>query len=168
MSALVLSLILAAADHPCLADADLLCRGVEPGGGRITRCLQKHEAELSPECKAKRKSFRERAEQIREACRSDAEKFCGGVVPGHGSVARCLRGHAPDLSDACRKDLEQVQRRGQAARAWYEKARQACAFDEQRFCPGVEVGGGALSRCLNEHQRELSLDCKRALAEPGH
>ncbi|MGZ6124222.1 MAG: hypothetical protein ACXWLR_04630 [Myxococcales bacterium] len=165
MAALVLSLILAAAAHPCQADADRLCKGVEPGGGRIVQCLKQHQTELSQACKDKQKSFRERAEEIRQACKGDVEQFCGGVVPGRGAIARCLRGHAPQLSAPCKKDLEEVQRRAEAARAAIEKTRIACATDEQRFCLDEDVGGGGLARCLNEHQQSLSLDCKRALAE---
>ncbi len=38
--------------HPgCHADAQRLCQGVQPGGGRIIACLQTHANELSPVCK---------------------------------------------------------------------------------------------------------------------
>jgi len=168
MTALALSLVLAAAaDHPCLSDADRFCKGVEPGGGRIAACLNRHQAELSPACKEKRDSFRERAEQILASCQGDVEQFCAGVTEGRGNIARCLRKHAPELSPGCKKDLEQAQRRGQAARANYEKIQMACALDEQRFCSGVDVGGGAMMSCLKKHQQSLSIDCKQALAQPA-
>jgi hypothetical protein len=37
----------------CKDDAAKVCKGVEPGQGRILRCLKQHESELSPACKAK-------------------------------------------------------------------------------------------------------------------
>lgn len=37
----------------CKDDMVKFCKGVRPGGGRILQCLKEHEAELSPECKAK-------------------------------------------------------------------------------------------------------------------
>jgi Cysteine rich repeat len=36
----------------CAADAQKLCSGIEPGGGRILRCMREHQAELSPDCQA--------------------------------------------------------------------------------------------------------------------
>jgi len=35
----------------CQADANKLCKDVEPGKGRIMRCLKYHEGELSAACK---------------------------------------------------------------------------------------------------------------------
>lgn len=35
----------------CKDDAHKLCKGVQPGGGRILQCLNQHESELSPACK---------------------------------------------------------------------------------------------------------------------
>jgi hypothetical protein len=46
------ALALAGKDNPCKADVARLCPNVEPGGGRIIRCLKDHEADLSDACKA--------------------------------------------------------------------------------------------------------------------
>jgi len=35
----------------------------------------------------------------------------------------------------------------------------ACKDDVKRLCGGVKRGGGAVSRCLNEHRNQLSKDC---------
>jgi hypothetical protein len=43
----------------CRADADRLCKGVKPGGGRIRECFKAHQAELSDGCKAAIKDARE-------------------------------------------------------------------------------------------------------------
>jgi hypothetical protein len=36
---------------PCADDVQKFCKDVQPGGGRIARCLKEHESEFSPECK---------------------------------------------------------------------------------------------------------------------
>jgi len=34
----------------CKADAERLCAGVEPGGGRIIKCVKEHKEEMSVGC----------------------------------------------------------------------------------------------------------------------
>ena len=41
------------AAEACKGDAAKVCKGVEPGKGRIMRCLKQHENELSPACREK-------------------------------------------------------------------------------------------------------------------
>jgi hypothetical protein len=40
------------AHQDCEADIYVFCRGVQPGKGRIMKCLKAHKQELTPECKA--------------------------------------------------------------------------------------------------------------------
>jgi hypothetical protein len=41
-----------AKDDACKADIEKFCKGVQPGQGRIAKCLKDHDSELSQECKA--------------------------------------------------------------------------------------------------------------------
>src|SRR3954464_5637980 len=131
------SFLVAAAEHPCLADAERLCKGVEPGGGRIVRCLQQHGGGLPPGCRQNRDGFGEQVEEVRAACQEDAERLCSGVVPGHGKVARCLRMHTSELSDPCKKEMADAQRRIESTRSAVEKIQAACRADEAKLCPEV-------------------------------
>jgi hypothetical protein len=40
----------------CKGDVQKFCKDVQPGGGRIIKCLEDHKAELSPECAAQEKT----------------------------------------------------------------------------------------------------------------
>jgi hypothetical protein len=98
----------AMADRPCRADIQKFCADVKPGGGRVAACLKKHDAELSPACKARGQEVRERVREAHEACQHDVAKFCNGVKPGEGRIHACLGSHDKDLSGACKAAMKPV------------------------------------------------------------
>ena len=82
--------------------------GVQPGGGRIARCLQQNESDLSEACRGEGRKIREEQgpnrallKDVQQSCRADAQKFCAGVQPGQGRIASCLKSHQGDLSQEC-------------------------------------------------------------------
>jgi cysteine rich repeat protein len=158
-----LSFAAAAAEHPCKEDAERLCKGVEPGEGRVVQCLKQHEADLSPACKQKRDTFRERVQEIRAACESDARKFCAGVQPGAGRIARCLEQHESDLSEACRSEGRKIGEERRERRGPMQDLQQSCREDARKLCTGVKPGGGRIARCLRSHESELSQACADAV-----
>ena len=98
---------------PCRDDVQKFCSGVHPGAGRYRDCLEQHAAELSPPCQAHMAAARARMAAWRQACQEDAQKFCSGVTPGGGNLAKCLHAHHADLSQACRDQLAQQRPRRQ-------------------------------------------------------
>ena len=48
-------------------------------------------------------------EHQRGPCKADREKLCKDVQPGQGAIARCLKEHESELSEACKAAM---QRRG--------------------------------------------------------
>ena len=93
-------------DGPCAADAKKFCGGVQPGGGRIAKCMKEHQAELSPACQAEIKKAEQRIEEFREECKADAEKFCKGIRPGQGRILACLKSHESELAPACAAEFK--------------------------------------------------------------
>lgn len=91
-------------DAACKDDADKLCKGVEPGGGRIGQCLKEHMDEVSAKCKefgeSKKKEWKEKRDAW-SACQKDADSLCKGVEPGGGRIGECLKQHKDELSAGC-------------------------------------------------------------------
>ena len=70
-----------------MLDTESLCKDVEPGGGRLYRCLAEKEAELSNTCKKRLAELRASGAE----CKADIEKFCASVPHTRGKLAECLR-----------------------------------------------------------------------------
>ncbi len=90
----------------CKADAEKLCKDVQPGDGRMARCLKQHEGSVSPACKNAMLQARQKMQALREACRSDAKQYCRGVKPGHGRMLTCLKQNEGKLSEGCRAAMQ--------------------------------------------------------------
>ena len=43
----------------------------------------------------------------------------------------------------------------------------ACRPDAEKFCPGVEMGGGKLLQCLGDNEKSLSSSCKKVWGKPS-
>jgi hypothetical protein len=169
LSMLVLSLALAfpaaaeADKHagPCKADAEKFCKDVEPGGGRIKKCLKEHEADLSPECKAKGSEMKKKVDAMKaefaEACKEDKDKFCKDVEEGKGGLKKCIKEHEAELSDKCKGF---VAGKKQAAKERKAALEEACGKDKEQFCKDVPAGEGRILKCMREHKDELSDGCK--------
>jgi hypothetical protein len=92
-------------------------------------------------------------------CADDVAKYCKDVKPGDGRIARCLKDNEKQLSPACKSSIEDTKKR-------IKDAHQACEADAQKFCKDVKPGQGRIVKCLREHEKELSAECKAKMAEP--
>jgi len=91
---------------PCANDLQKFCSNVQPGGGRIAKCLKEHENDLSPACKQQIAEVKKQVHEFQEACEDDAMKLCAGVKPGGGRIFRCLKEHESELSPECKEKME--------------------------------------------------------------
>ena len=92
------------------------------------------------------------------ACKADVDKLCKDAPRGSGGVGRCLREHEAQLSEACKKAIDQV-------KAEREAMKQACAPDAERLCRDVGRGPGRVLGCLESHRNELGEACRKKLDE---
>jgi cysteine rich repeat protein len=90
-------------------------------------------------------------------CAEDMQKFCKDVKPGGGAKMKCLHEHQAELSDACKKHLDEAQH-----------AQGPCRADVEKFCKDVKPGGGRIQDCLYQHQADLSPGCKEHHSKPQH
>lgn len=91
---------------PCADDAARLCKDVQPGQGRMVKCLKEHKDELSPDCRANITKMKEQAKDMKEACEEDARKLCKDTRPGGGRIMQCLKQHEGELSPACKEKMD--------------------------------------------------------------
>jgi hypothetical protein len=92
-------------------------------------------------------------------CADDVAKYCKDVKPGGGRIARCLKENEKQLSPACKAGIEESKKKA-------KEAHQACEADAQKLCKDVKPGQGRIVKCLREHEKELSAECRAKIAEP--
>jgi hypothetical protein len=96
-------------------------------------------------------NFSAQAEEV--ACASDIQKFCKDVKPGRGGIAKCLRKHREKLSGECKMQAGKI-------KVAMQGIAEACAADYEKFCAGIKPGRGAVVKCMEKHQNDLSDKCK--------
>ena len=87
----------------CAGDIAKFCKDLQPGGGRIAKCLKDHEKELSATCKEEVAEVQKRWNETAQACHDDVLKFCKDAQPGGGRIAKCLKEHQSELSPECQE-----------------------------------------------------------------
>ncbi len=100
-----------AEQRPCMEELEKFCKEVQPGEGRIIKCLQEHDRELSAVCRDKVRSILKRVDEAKQACGQDIGKYCAEVKPGGGRLIKCLTPHFNELAPACREKLGPIKAR---------------------------------------------------------
>ncbi len=96
------------AENPCEQDMTTLCGSVEPGEGRMMKCMSENKDKLSPACKAHRDKMKAAMKEVKEACHDDFEKFCSEVKPGKGRVMKCMKEHKDEVSQGCKDEMAKM------------------------------------------------------------
>jgi hypothetical protein len=120
-------------------DMQLLCSDVEPGGGRIFRCLSSRQGDVSERCGSFLRQFQ--ARQQVQARTVDFSPQTDGRMQSSGEI----------LADNQPRD---------------DRARQmvtACGTDMRKLCADIEPGEGRKARCLVDRKTELSVRCRSFL-----
>ena len=145
----------------CKEDAAKLCAGIEPGGGKLAKCLRSHDADLSEPCKAALAAAADaKPGAVAAAKGAPAEPTAaptppdgpaGGMAapaggPGmaghHGGGGAGMMGHSMEWGPM-------------------KEMRKSCADDVAKYCKDVAPGHGRIAVCLNEHPNDLAPACKK-------
>ena len=89
-----------AKSETCRPEMEKFCKDVAAGQGRVLKCLQEHDADLSAACRA----YVNTAAQYM-ACLDDVMRLCPKTQPGGARGMKCLRTHQGELSDECKREL---------------------------------------------------------------
>jgi hypothetical protein len=106
-------------------------------------------------------------DKVRKACHKELTTFCKGVPEGEGRVLACFYAFEDKLSDACVYALYDAASQLEQAVAAVKFAAGQCQDDLQKFCADVKPGQGRGLACLAKHDKDVSQQCKDALAQTG-
>lgn len=157
----------------CDWDTKALCPDVEPGEGRVIKCLRDMRAAVKvPDCRAALlRIMMSSADNylldapLAAACTDDVKRHCADVVPGQGRVHECLRYHADNLTSECR--LAEVSAEAVEVEDIRLKPRllEACETSAAELCSNVKPGNGRLLECLlgKAESPEMNEGCRQQL-----
>lgn len=84
-------------------------------------------------------------------CNSDAKKFCSGIEPGKGQLAKCLNDYSAQLSPACSKELKEFKSK--------TGAKNPCFEELAEYCSELPVDPKRLQLCLLKNESRLGSKC---------
>lgn len=155
----------------CQADAQSLCRDIDPHGGKVQECLTSNRFSLSYDCQAELfRQEQEDSEDLRlsirlfHKCLNDKIQFCGDVAPGNARAKECLEQHREEanFSRGCKEELEtMIQARSADFRLDSQLKRQ-CTKDIENLCmpQKYEVADlpddhATVIACLQDYREEI-------------
>ena len=129
----------------CRSDYQKVCASVPPGTTDSLQCLVQHSQQVSAPC--------QQALAPAAASASSASSSSAPAAPAAAAAA------APAAASAPAAAAESLSPRQEA-----HVLRSQCSGDFQKFCSGVQLGGGRAAACLRAHEAELTPACRSALA----
>ena len=90
------------------------------------------------------------------ACDKDASKYCPVFKGSDPRKYYCLKQVETQLSPGCKEEVGKYD-------GSQNEYIQDCVADFHKFCSTIVPGEGRLKKCLKEHSKELTFECKKRL-----
>ncbi len=90
----------------CADEVATYCKNVQPGQGRIMKCLEEHENNLSSVCRANLAKMMKK-----HPCADDVIRYCSNIQPGEGRIIQCLMENENELTPQCNEMIQAQQRK---------------------------------------------------------
>lgn len=145
-----------ATKHPCQADVNKLCIGIEGEREKIARCLLRFEDQLEPGCRTLMKSEKAVLKVVPLECEEDHQKFCKNSVYIDIAIAKCLQEFGSNLMPKCQARIGLSTKR-------LTEIQNNCSEDLKIFCFGKKNLGIAEKRCLEIKIGRLSQRCREEI-----
>jgi Cysteine rich repeat len=108
-------------ENPCKKDIAKFCKDIEPGEGRILRCLTLFKDDVTPACKKHLARIEKAVEEVQTSCADDYAIFCSSVLPGQGRIAACLEKNEKILTPKCKANLKEVKQKAREIQKQMQK-----------------------------------------------
>jgi sporulation protein YlmC with PRC-barrel domain len=108
-----------------------------------------------------RDRFAAAVDRVEDACSDDFEELCGGVTPGEGRLAACVRANVDQLSRRCRLTLFVVSRKIRQTVADFADE---CVGSLRAQCAGAEKAG----ECAEQKSASISPACHTMVVALRH
>ena len=132
----------------CRGDYQNVCASVPPGTKDSLQCLVQHSDQVSSGCRAAlAPAAGGSSAATAGSTPSSAAPSASNAPPGTAAAAAAAPAAARSLSP--REEAMAI--------------RSKCGADFQKFCSGVQLGGGRAGACLRAHASELTPGCRGAL-----
>jgi len=138
----------------CRDDYQRVCADVPPGTKDSLQCLVRHSDQVSSGC---RDALAPAASPSATTTASSAS--AAPAAPAAGTAPASGTASAPAATAAAAHPL--------SPREEAMAVRSKCGGDFQKFCSGVQLGGGHAAACLRAHASELTPACRGALMSPA-
>ncbi|EFJ50582.1 hypothetical protein VOLCADRAFT_103797 [Volvox carteri f. nagariensis] len=164
----------------CRTDVELHCSKVEPGEGRVHKCLRDNRKKLTDACRREELLLEEKEANsielnmsLLKACKAERQLFCSAVQPGQARVFRCLAENMndADFGSSCKYQVVYKLQRRQANWKLDPPLRKACKADVLTYCANEDAANseeGLVYKCMIKNYEALSDGCQKEVGRAVH